>query len=127
MPGVRHKSKLIMEKGIENLKKVALWHTELISEIELVSEKKKGKKVTGWVALRFLNNLFEAVPIILNYEEIGKEFQDLDSEEKKEINDLIKSNLDLKDDLAEELLERIFYLIIEIGDTIDFYIQAKKK
>jgi len=116
-----------MEKGIENLKKVALWHTELISEIELVSEKKKGKKVTGWVALRFLNNLFEAVPIILNYEEIGKEFQDLDSEEKKEINDLIKSNLDLKDDLAEELLERIFYLIIEIGDTIDFYIQAKKK
>ena len=126
MPGVRHKSKLIMEKGIENLKKVALWHTELISEIELVSEKKKGKKVTGWVALRFLNNLFEAVPIILNYEEIGKEFQDLDSEEKKEINDLIKSNLDLKDDLAEELLERIFYLIIEIGDTIDFYIQAKK-
>lgn len=115
-----------MKKGIENLKKVALWHTELINEVEAVVERKKGKKVTGWIALRFLNNLFEAVPIIMNYQEIGKEFEDLDEKEKKELNDLIKENLSLADSLTEEFVERIFYLIIEIGDTIDFYIQAKK-
>ena len=108
-------------KGIENLKQVALWNTELINEIEELAQKKKGKKVTGWIALRFLNNIFEAIPIIMNYNEIGAEL-----EEKQELNALIKSSLDLKDDLAEEFVERIFYLIIEIGDTIDFYIQSKK-
>ncbi len=113
-------------KGIENLKQVALWNTELINEIEELAQKKKGKKVTGWIALRFLNNIFEAIPIIMNYNEIGAEFEDLDEAEKKELNALIKFNLDLKDDLAEEFVERIFYLIIEIGDTIDFYIQSKK-
>jgi hypothetical protein len=116
-----------MKKGIENLKTVALWHTELVNEIESVVERKKGKKITGWIALRFLNNLFEAIPIIMNYKEIGAEFEDLDAEEKKELNLLIKSNLELKDDLSEEFVERIFYLIIEIGDTIDFYLQSKKK
>lgn len=114
-----------MKKGIENLKKVAMWHTDLIAEVEDVMKKKKGKKVTGWIALRFLNNIFDAVPIVMNYQEIGKEFEDLDADEKKELNHLIKSNLDLKDDVTEEFVERIFYLIIEIGDTIDFYIQSK--
>ncbi len=113
-------------KGIENLKKVALWHTDLINEIEAIAQKKKGKKVTGWVALRFLNNIFEAIPIVMNYQEIGAEFEDLDEVEKSELNLLIKNSLDLKDDLAEEFVERIFYLIIEIGDTIDFYVQSKK-
>ena len=113
-------------KGIENLKKVAMWHTDLINEIEAIAQKKKGKKVTGWVALRFLNNIFEAIPIIMNYQEIGAEFEDLDKVEKSELNLLIKNSLDLKDDLAEEFVERIFYLIIEIGDTIDFYVQSKK-
>jgi len=115
-----------MKKGIENLKKVVLWHTELINEIESVVERKKGKKITGWIALRFLNNVFDAVPIVMNYQEIGKEFEDLDDSEKQELNLLIKSNMNLKDDVTEEFVERIFYLIIEIGDTIDFYIQGKK-
>jgi hypothetical protein len=114
-----------MKKGIENLKKVALWHTELINEIESVVERKKGKKITGWIALRFLNNVFDA--IIMNYNEIGKEFEDLDDVEKQELNVLIQSNMNLKDDVTEEFVERIFYLIIEIGDTIDFYLQSKKK
>ena len=70
--------------------------------------------------------MFDAVPIIMNYQEIGKEFEDLDDVEKQELNGLIRSNLSLKDDVTEEFVERIFYLIIEIGDTIDFYIQAKK-
>ena len=48
-------------KGIENLKKVVIWHTDLIDEIfELVKKKKKKKgKITGWVALKFLDNLFQ--------------------------------------------------------------------
>tara|TARA_R110001606_G_scaffold106931_2_gene231512 strand:- start:2077 stop:2421 length:345 start_codon:yes stop_codon:yes gene_type:complete len=113
-------------KGIENLTKVALWSTQLITEIDQLTKKKKGKKVTGWIALKFLDNIFQAIPIIMNYKEIGAEFEDLDDNEKQQLNALIKQEIDLKDDLAEEFVERIFYLIIEIGDTIDFYIQSKK-
>ena len=113
-------------KGIENLRKVALWMTQLIAEIDQLTKKKKGKKVTGWVALRFLDNIFQAIPIIMNYKEIGAEFEDLDEQEKLLLNELIKSNLELKNEVAEEFVERIFYLIIEIGDTIDFYLQSKK-
>ena len=56
-----------------------------------------------------------------------QEFEDLDADEKQELNVLIQSNMNLKDDVTEEFVERIFYLIIEIGDTIDFYLQGKKK
>ncbi len=113
-------------KGIENLTKVALWSTQLITEVDQLTKKKKGKKVTGWIALKFLDNIFQAIPIIMKYKEIGAEFEDLDDKEKKHLNALIKQEIDLKNDLAEEFVERIFYLIIEIGDTIDFYIQSKK-
>ena len=87
-------------KGIENLRKVALWMTQLISEIDQETE----VQVVGY----------------------DTEFEDLDEQEKLLLNELIKSNLELKNDIAEEFVERIFYLIIEIGDTIDFYLQSKK-
>ena len=36
-------------KGIENLKKVVTWCTELVDEIFKLIEKKQGKKITGFV------------------------------------------------------------------------------
>ena len=115
-------------KGIENLKKVVTWHTELIDEIfELVDRKKKrGGKITGWVALKFLDNLFQLFPILSNYKEIGAEWQDLDDTEKAEIQQLVKDQLDINDAFSQEFAERLFYIIIEIGDTIQFVVDAKK-
>ena len=43
---------------VENLKNVVTWTTDLVDEIFKLIEKKKGKKVTGWVALKFIDNLF---------------------------------------------------------------------
>jgi len=114
-----------MEKGIENLKKVIIWHTDLIDEIFRLVDKKKGKKVTGWVALKFIDNLFQLFPIIGNYKEIGAEWQDLDEGEKREIQALVKTELDIDDAFTEELAERLFYIIIEIGDFIQFVVEAK--
>lgn len=116
-----------MMKGIDNLKKVVRWNTDLIDEIFTLIEKKKGKKVTGWVALKFLDNIFALYPIVSNYKEIGAEWVDLDELEKAEIKALVKAQLDIKDDFSEELAERLFYIIIELGDFIAFIVEAKKK
>ena len=115
--------------GIENLKKIVLWKTDLIDEIFTLVEKKKkkGKKITGWAALKFLDNLFELVSIVSNYKEIANEWEDLDEQEKAEIQSLVKSSLDITDQFAEEFAERLFYISIEIGDFISFIIKAKNK
>lgn len=113
-------------KGIENLKNVVTWTTDLVDEIFKLIEKKKGKKVTGWVALKFIDNLFALFPILQNYKEIGAEWVDLDEAEKAEIKALVKNELDIKDDFSEELAERLFYIIIEVGDFISFVVEAKK-
>ncbi len=113
-------------KGIENLKNVVTWTTDLVDEIFKLIEKKKGKKVTGWVALKFIDNLFALFPILQNYKEIGAEWVDLDEAEKAEIKALVKNELDIKDDFSEELAERLFYIIIELGDFISFVVEAKK-
>ena len=113
-------------RGISTLKEVVIWHTDLIEEIYNLVEKKKGKKVTGWIALKFLDNLFQLFPIIAKYKDIGAEWQDLDFDEKAEIQELVKSELEIDHKFTEELAERLFYIIIEIGDFIQFVIESKK-
>ena len=113
--------------GIENLKKIVLWKTDLIDEIFTLidKKKKKGKKITGWAALKFLDNLFELVSIVKNYKEIANEWEDLDEQEKSQIQSLVKNSLDITDQFAEEFAERLFYISIEVGDFISFIVKAK--
>ena len=113
-------------KGIHTLKEVITWHTDLIEEIYNLVEKKKGKKITGWVAFKFLDNLFQLFPILAKYKEIGAEWQDLDENEKAEIQQLVKDQLNIDHKFTEELAERLFYIIIEIGDFIQFVVESKK-
>jgi hypothetical protein len=115
--------------GIENLKKIVLWKTDLIQEIfELIDKKQsKGKKITGWAALKFIDNLFELLSIVKNYKEIANEWEDLDEQEKSEIQSLVKSSLEITDQYAEEFAERLFYISIEVGDFISFVVKAKNQ
>nr|MCK4930170.1 hypothetical protein [Nanoarchaeota archaeon] len=112
-------------KGIETLKEVIIWHTDLIEEIYDLVEKKKGKKVTGWVAFKFLDNLFQLFPILTKHKEIAAEWQDLDFDEKAEIQQLVKTQLKIEHQYTEELAERLFYIIIELGDFLQFVLEKK--
>ena len=107
------------QKGIEQLTEVTSWAVEIIKKVfVLVEKEKKGKRVTGWDALRFIKPLVTLVAMIGEYKEIGKEWIDLDDIEKATLNKLIKDELELEDDKAEEIGERIFYLLMEVGDFI---------
>ncbi len=113
------------KKGIETLKDLLTWHTDLIDEIYKIVEKKKGRKVTGWVALRFIDNLFQLFPILTKHKEIAAEWQDLDFDEKAEIQQMVKTQLNIEHQHTEELAERLFYIIIELGDFLQFVLDKK--
>lgn len=114
--------------GIENLSQVLLWHTDLFNEIaELINKaKEKKRKVTGWAALRFIDNLIGGIMLGTKYQQIALEWKDLDAEEKLQLQNLIKKELDVQDEFVEEVTERVFYLILEIGDTISFIVSKRK-
>jgi hypothetical protein len=115
------------KKGIETLIELLTWHTDLIDEIYQLVEKKKGKKVTGWIAFKFLDNLFQLFPILTKHKEIAAEWQDLDYTEKSEIQNIVKTQLKIEHAHTEELAERLFYIIIELGDFLQFVLEKKPK
>ena len=112
-------------KGIQTLTELLTWHTDLIDEIYQIVEKKKGKKVTGWVAFKFLDNLFQLFPILTKHKEIAAEWQDLDFDEKAQIQEMVRTQLNIEHKHTEELAERLFYIIIELGDFLAFVLDKK--
>ena len=113
------------KKGINTLKELLTWHTDLIDEIYQIVENKKGKKVTGWVALKFLDNLFQLFPILTKHKDRAAEWQDLDFDEKAQIQEMVRTQLNIEHKHTEELAERLFYIIIELGDFLAFVLEKK--
>lgn len=114
--------------GIENLKQVLVWGTDLVDEISDIIKKAKERKgkVTGWAALRFIDNLIQGFTIGGKYKQISLEWLDLSPGEKIQLQRLIQDKLEIQDEFAEEVAERIFYIVLEIGDTITFILSKKK-
>lgn len=117
--------------GIETLKEVAIWNVNLIEEIYALVEKakekkKRGRKISGWAATKFIDDLVNGIMLGAKYEEIALEWLDLDEEEKKQLVNLVRKELDIEHAFAEEVAERLFYLLLEIGDTMTFIFSKKK-
>ena len=93
---------MAQKKGIETIKDLLTWHTDLVDEIYQIVEKKKGKKITGWVALKFIDNLFQLFPILTKHKEIAAEWQDLDFDEKAEIQEMVRTQLHIDHEHTEE-------------------------
>lgn len=109
-----------MEKqGIEELTIVTLWSVDIIKKIfTLIEKSKKGKRVNGWDSLKFIKPLIELIRMVGSHKKLGKEWINLDEVEKAALNKIIKEELELEDEKAEEIGERVFYLLMEIGDFI---------
>jgi len=104
---------------IETLESVATWTVTVITKIfKLIEKEKKGKKVTGWDALGFIKPLFDLLKIVGEYKKLGKEWLDLDESEKELLNLIVKENLDIEEAKAKEISERIFFILMEIGDFV---------
>lgn len=109
-----------MEKGIVKLKEV-INLIGLIQEKGLILKNKvnSGKRINGWDSLKFIKPLFTTIGLIGEYKEIGKEWIDLDEEEKSNLNTHVRNSLKLGSTEKDiELAERIIYLGFEIGDLI---------
>ncbi len=60
------------------------------------------------------------------HEEATSIIEICDDEIRDIVREVIANELDINDDFAQEFAERLFYIIIEIGDTIQFVVDAKK-
>jgi len=108
------------EYGIDKLTDATNWSVKLISKIiKLVKKGKSGKRVNGWDAIQFIKPLFELIALIGSHQQLGKEWKDLSDSEKIILRNLVKNGLEIEDDeKAKEIAERIFFLLLEIGDFI---------
>jgi len=112
--------------GIENLKKLQSWKAGLLEEIiRIMQRKKDGKVVNGWVALRFIDDAFEFGKVMQKYEEIGKEFKDLDEMERLELNKIFENELDIESDKLEEFAERTNKISSELASYIMYLAELK--
>jgi len=104
---------------IETLESVATWTVTVITKIfKLIEKEKKGKKVTGWDALGFIKPLFDLLKIVGEYKQLGKEWTDLDETEKEMLSLVVKEHLEIEDTKAKEISERLFFILMEIGDFV---------
>ena len=112
--------------GIENLKKLQSWKAGLLEEVlRIIERKKQGKVVNGWIALRFIDDIFEFGRVMKKYDEIGKEFKDLDEAEKAELNQIFEQELDIENDQLEEFAEKTNKISSELASYIMYLTDLK--
>lgn len=105
--------------GIENLKKVQIWKAELIKEIyRLMKKKKEGKRVTGWAIVMFFDDAISLGKILSKLEETGEEFQDLNSEEIKELNDIFHDRLKDIPEKYRNTISKLNLMVTTVADGI---------
>lgn len=113
--------------GIENLKKLQIWKAALIKEIwGLMDKAKKGRKPNGWDAFKFIDDAFDLGKIMKKYDEIGKEWTDLDESEKQELQQIFAAELNLGDDHADEFGERTNFVMMVLADYITYLAKVGK-
>lgn len=113
--------------GIETLKEVVEWNLLVLDKIfKLIEKAQKGKRVNGWDAIGFLQPLIKLISLVGKHQLIGKEWVDLDDEEKAYLCTMVKEGFDIENDKAEEVAERIFFILMEIGDCITDLVKLVK-
>lgn len=98
--------------GIQNLKKATL----KIIKLGMAVEKMGGLSLFKIIAL--LPRLWGLKSIWSDRVIIWSEISDLDAVEKHELNEFIKTKLDLENDKIEEIIKISFGILIKLGDLI---------
>ena len=102
--------------GVEKLKKVLAAVLHLANKIDLVTAD-GFQPLSDLVAL--LPNLVDGVMLIKDGKEAWLEFQDLDDEERVELDAFIQAEFDIADEKLEEVIESALDAIVAVADVID--------
>jgi hypothetical protein len=113
-------------KGIESLKALLKF---LITAGEAVDVSAADDKWSLGDYKNFLSVIPTVGPAIKHVSEVGDELKDLDDDEKRELADFIKAELELVDKELEHSVEKYIDIAVEAADTIQkvFATLAKKK
>lgn len=98
--------------GIESIKIIILFGLSLGNELGKALE---DKKLSIGEAFGFIDDLNDIDDVIEAVKKAPAEFLDLDSEEKAEIQSIVKVEFDIEDDKVEDAIEESF------GFTLDTF------
>ena len=108
------------KKGIENLKKIFAFGAEFMDVIT------KGIKDKDWMAMSELVD--EAIDIShAEWKELRPEVMDLDSQERKELENIIKSKIENADEDLEVMIEAIAMWALTTVDAAMAFVEYKNK
>jgi len=102
--------------GTESLKKVLAAVLHLANKIDAVTQD-GFQPLSDLVAL--LPNLVDGVVLIKEGKEAWLEFQDLDDEERADVDAFIQAEFDIADEKLEEVIESALDAIVAVADVID--------
>lgn len=110
--------------GVDYSKKAIKSLAEIAVKIE---SKNEDGKVTLMEAFSVaIGNFNSIVSVIKNASYLKKEYLDYTDEERAEIQEYLKEELDLEDDVVEVLIEKTFNVAIDLADLIESYLEAIK-
>lgn len=95
----------------ENLKKAV---SKIISTAMLVDQKLEDKKITAMEGMQIALNAVGWIWIFKNFQLIAEDFKALDEAGVTDIVESVKTELDLKSDFVEEVVENALEIILRL-------------
>jgi len=113
------------ELGIEKLQEFVFNLADLGMDIDKSLEDGK------YQLNEILSDLIENVPDFVEdwkaRKEILEQWKDADSDEKANLKTALAEHLDIRNDKAENLIEKLFALVMALDDVIDAFRDLKKE
>ncbi len=103
--------------GIKASKEVIMF---VMGMIKALGEVFADGKVNFWDLFKFCKPMWLLVPVIKDFGELRNELSDLSADEKKELCDLVASELVLDNKFIEEHIEMVLQMGIMMIDLIPF-------
>lgn len=100
---------------MENLKKAV---SKLITTVMVVDKSLEDRKVNLQEKMQIAVSAVAWAWIFKNFRAVVEDFMGLTEETKKELNEYIKTTLDLRNDVAEAVVEQALEIILSLTDMM---------
>lgn len=104
------------QENVQNIIKVVSFGIELRNEI---IEALDDNKVTLFEGLGFIDNIIEMIKLVKDIRNIFESYKELTSAEKAEISQFFINNFEMKNQLTESTIEKIFALLLNLNTIIN--------
>jgi len=119
----------VAKLGIDALKNLIGCAVHSVNRVIVITapDSPGGKKVTAMEAIGSATVLLDMIPALLSAKQGYEELLDMDSEEKDELIEWAKDELQLPSEKAEEFIMQCLLVFVETAKAVDMAIDLKKE